>query len=118
MSKGMRVALPGYNALTDTNADHFSLYTDEDWVLIKEFARGAGTVSYGSIAEITHSLGYVPAFLVYTEMGSNLYRLSSSNNFLYGGWRCYADTTKLYIVNNYSSTYTNYNYYIFYDQAI
>ena len=39
MGNVIRVALPTYNALTDTNPDHFALYSDQDWVLIKEFTR-------------------------------------------------------------------------------
>ena len=35
MSNVIRCALPGYNALTDTNLDHYSLYGDVDNVLIK-----------------------------------------------------------------------------------
>ena len=114
MSNTIRVALPTYNALTDTNPDHFSLYADEDWVLIKEFARGTGTTSYGSITEITHSLGYIPFFLVYCQIAAAEYQLSFSYN-IYGGWRCYADTAKLYINNNLGSSFTNYRYYLFYD---
>jgi hypothetical protein len=116
VKRGIRVALPGYNALTDTNPDHFALYSDQDWVLIKEVLRGSGTIGLNSTAEITHSLGYIPFFLVYGEVASNEYQASFSYN-IYGGWRVYADTTKLYINNFYSATYTHYRYYIFYDDV-
>jgi len=116
MPNVIRVALPGYDALTDTNPDHYALYSDEDWVLIKEFARGAGTTSFGATTEITHNLGYIPFYLAYCERITGIYQLSFSYN-IYGGWRVYADPTKLYINNNGSDSYQNYRYYIFYDQA-
>jgi len=116
MSNVIRVALPTFDAMTDTDPDHFALFSDEDWVLIKEFARGTGQVAFGSTAEITHSLGYIPFFLVYAENASGEFQLSFSYN-IYGGWRCYADTTKLYINNNYSASFTDYRYYIFYDNV-
>ena len=115
MSNSLRVSLPGYDALTDTNPDHFSLYSDEDWILIKEKARGTGSIAFGQTAEITHSLGYIPFYLVYCEVAANQYQLSFSYN-IYGGWRVSTDTTKLYINNNHSTSFTNYRYYIFYDQ--
>lgn len=113
----LRVALPGYDASTDTDPDHFALYSDEDWILIKELARGAGTVGYTSTATIPHNLGYVPLFFVYCEVGNNLYKISNSFDPIGGGWKTYADNTNLYIVNNFSADYTAYRYYIFYDNV-
>jgi hypothetical protein len=117
MTKVMKVALPGYNALTDTDPDHFSLYVDQvtDNVLIKEKARGIGSVDFAGEAEISHNLTYIPFYLVYTEISANRYRLSNSYNPVGSGWRVFADTTKLYIDNNYSADFTDYRYYIFYD---
>lgn len=121
----IRVSLPGYDALTDTNPDHYALYADEDWILIKEFARGTGSVSLSdpNPDEITHNLGYVPMYLVYAEIASGTYSLinshmNASKYFLFGGYKWFinADNTKLYIDNRYSDTYVNYRYYIFYDQ--
>lgn len=114
----MRVSLPGYNALTDTNPDHYALYADEDWVLIKEKARGAGTVNYLSSATISHDLGYVPFYLVYCEVDSNEYRVCNAYDPIGSGWKVYADTEDLIIENDYSSTYKDYRYYIFYDQIV
>lgn len=110
----MRVSLPGVNALTATDPDSYPLYSDEDWVLIKEQARGVGTVGYGDTAEITHSLGYIPFYMAFCETDTDTYQLSFSYN-IYGGWRTYSDTTKLYINNSSGTAVSNYRYYIFYD---
>jgi|WetSurSiteA1Bulk_404760.scaffolds.fasta_scaffold09261_3 hypothetical protein len=115
MNNVVRVALPGYNALTDTDPDHFALYSDEDWVLIKESARGTGSVAQNSTAIIAHGLGYIPFYLVYCEVDTNVYRISNAFDPLGGGWRSYANSTNLYIRNLYSAVFTHYRYYIFYD---
>lgn len=117
MSYTIRVSLPGYDALTDTNPDHFSLYADEDWILIKEEARGNGTVALHGLATIAHNLGYIPLYLVYCEIATNEYRIANCFDPLGSGWRVYADTTNLYISNEFSATYTDYRYYIFYDEV-
>lgn len=118
MSNSFRVSLPGYNAKTDTNPDHYALYSDEDWVLIKELARGSGSISQTDSpneATIAHNLGYIPFYLVYCEVSSGRYRIANSFDPLGSGWKSYADEDNLYIENDYSSTYTDYRYYIFYD---
>lgn len=113
----IRVALPGYNALTDSDPDHFALYTDEDWVLIKELTRGTGSVNQYATATIPHNLGYVPLYFVYCEVASGVYRIANAFDPVGGGWRSYADDTNLYIVNYFSATFKNYRYYIFYDNV-
>lgn len=114
----LRVALPGYNALTDTNTDHFALYTDQDNVLIKEFARGSQTVSASEV-QITHNLGYIPLFYVYAHRnhsGFDEWVTPLWPNFSVE-YYIYADTTKLYL-NNATGTDTILNYYIFYDRQV
>lgn len=115
MTQVIRVSLPTYNALTDTNQDHYALYTDQDNVLIKEFARGVGSVGSGSDATITHSLGYIPFYLVFAEVASGQYQVANSFDPVGSGWRAYSTTTALIIQNRYSATFTDYRYYIFYD---
>jgi hypothetical protein len=115
-----KVALSGIDALTDTNPNNFSLYVDTndgvDYTLIKEKARGTGTNGYFATAsEITHDLGYLPFYLSYVEVASGRYALSNSFNPVGLGWASYVSTSKLYIRNRFSESYTHYRYYIFYD---
>jgi hypothetical protein len=107
----IRVALPGYDALTDTDPQHFSLFSDTDNVLIKEFDRGSGNGN----ATINHNLGYVPFFLVYTDIGGGRFRVVNAQNPLGGGPQVYTTTTDLIIANNAGA---DYQYYIFYDNVV
>lgn len=107
----LRVSLDGYNAETDHNPDHFSLYTDEDWVLIKEKTRGSVNINASSTETITHNLGYVPFFAVYAD---NKY-VTGYN--IYSDFKAYATTTTLVMINN-SASQKTFKYYIFYDQQV
>lgn len=125
MQEVVRIALPGYNALTDTNIDHFSVYADVDNVLIKRKLTGTGTVAIASglgytIDTITHGLGYIPFFSVYANYnyftGTNYKMLNNEYNpFAVPPAVCAADTQKLYIVNFDGSNTLPYSYDIFYD---
>jgi len=117
MAQVLKVALPGYNALTDTNLDHFSLNTDGDNVLIKEFTRGSTTVSSSEV-QITHNLNYIPLFFVfvYRNYDQNGWVTPYFPNFSVD-YYIYADTTKLYF-NNVTGTSTTFKYYIFYDTQV
>jgi len=64
-SPTIRVALPGYRADTDNNPDHFAIYGDEDWVLIKEKLHDTIVAPAGTCTVITHDLGYVPLVKVF-----------------------------------------------------
>jgi hypothetical protein len=115
MAQTIRVSLPGYNALTNTSIYNYSLYADSDNILIKEFARGSGTLDFGFSATITHNLNYIPFYLVYCLVNTNRYRIANAASPLGGGWITYATTTTLVIKNSYHADYKNYKYYIFYD---
>ena len=112
----VRVSLPGYNALTDTNPDHYSLYTDEDLVLIKELARGTSNVAYGGTTTLTHGLGYIPFVSVWykDEIDSNQWNLISGigkNNVT-----IQVTSTELKLINNSVwSVAIDFRYYVFYD---
>lgn len=116
MKNVIRVALSGYNALTDANIDHYSLYSDSDNVLIKEKARGSGNANFYAYTDITHSLNYLPFYLAYTQISSGRYKISNAYDPIGVGWKVYTSTTKLTFQNEYSSTYKGYRYYIFYDK--
>jgi len=67
MTQVFKIALPGYNASTDTDPNHFSLYVDQlvDYVLIKE--KTYSTASVNGTTNIAHGLDYVPFCLVFCE---------------------------------------------------
>ena len=60
MTQTIRVSLPGFNAGTDTNIDHYSVYSDSDNILIKEKTRGTVNVANGATGTVAHGLGYIP----------------------------------------------------------
>lgn len=76
MANAILVARPGYNALTDTDPDHFALYANQavDYILIKEKARGYATVGAGGSLSIAHGLGYVPFCLVFVEISAGTWK--------------------------------------------
>lgn len=112
----IRTSLAGYEADTDTDIRHYSLYSDSDNILIKEQSRGSISVSGSGTATITHSLGYPPLFFVYAEVSSNVYEWVNGDN-IYSDYRAYATTTTLELINSNASSKT-FKYYIFYDNII
>lgn len=110
MGQVIRASLPTYNALTDTDPRHYSLFTDSDNVLIKEQSRGTGDTS--SSSEVTHSLGYVPFWMVMGRVSAGRYRLNNSQDVNGGEWRVYGDSNKIYLS---AGSNTVFRYYIFYD---
>jgi len=120
MAYTIRVSLPGYNALTDTNPDHYALFVDSsvDYVLIKEKERNSVTVSAYSTQPIYHGLGYYPFVLVFLETTSGTWRkIQGSDEFSGYDTYFYVDTNYLYIRNNMGAS-KNYKYFIFYDKAL
>lgn len=123
MTNTIRVALPGYDALTDTNLDHFALYADEDYVLIKEKLRGSTAVSAGSSSNIAHGLSYIPTVLVFAEAADGeigtsgrWYRVTGKDSNSIVGVE--VTTTNLILYNDAVSNSKNFKYYIFYDQQV
>jgi hypothetical protein len=120
------MALPGYNALTDTDPDHFSVYIGDndpnDYMLLKEMFRRDMTigVNNGSPPEIIrHGLGYVPFHLVYVlDPSTSRWKLvphfqapSTVPDF-----SALCDTENLYI-SNYTSS-TKFKIFIYYDNVV
>ncbi len=120
MGQVIRVSLPGYNALTDTDPDHFALYSDEDWVLIKESARGSVQATSAGSPTISFGFSYIPTVLVYYQDNGiwqsltgqffdySLYPSVSSLPYVImvaGGMKLYGN----------SGTPTNFKYFICYD---
>lgn len=76
-----RAALPGYNALTDTNPDHFAVYSDQNNVLIKElFASQQNIPEFNILETLSHDLGYVPLSFVFAHLSSADSRWSHVTN--------------------------------------
>jgi hypothetical protein len=123
MPKVIRVALPEYNAETDTNPDHFSLYSDEDNILIKRAFTGLDTIAAvtgapGYVTDtIPHSLNYIPFYVAFADqygdgdwtMLNNQYNPVSVPNIISG-----INTTNLFITN-FNGLNADYTYDIFYD---
>jgi len=130
MTQTIRISLPGYNALTDTNLDHYALYADQDNVLIKEKTRGSFTITgNGSqvIQTIAHNLGYIPLFLVYVYdldfyLGINKWKLLAHNSAgaSVPPYLAVADTTNLYVYNFLAASAgaIAFKYFIFYDNVV
>jgi hypothetical protein len=108
-----KIALPGYDASTDTNPDHFSLYVDQsvDYILIKE--KQEGIVSVTTTTSIAHNLGYVPFCLVFVETSAGVWRKLFSRN-IDGATPYFSVNTTNLVLNN-SGGAKNFAYYIFYD---
>lgn len=124
MGNVIRVALPGFNCLSDTNLDHFALHSDQDNILIKEFARGSVVVPADNTLHnyVTHNLGYIPFFLAYvysTDGTPNGWTLAPSFQGILSApdYAVVADTQYLWFYNQ-IGTPQPFKYYIFYDNII
>lgn len=115
MAKTIRASLSGYNALTDTNPNHYALYVDNNDVLIKEKVRGTKSVGASSSASVSHGLSYVPLCFVFVQHSSGTYRRVDGNAFD-SSYSFEVDNTNLTFYNSTSTTKTFY-YYIFYDNV-
>jgi len=112
-TKVFKIALDGYDAYTDTNPNHFSLYVDQvtDYILIKE--KAVATVSVNGTINIAHSLGYVPHCIVFVEVSSGEWRKLFSSPIEGIGYWYEVNATNLVLRNTGSAK--NFSYHIFYD---
>lgn len=118
-SKVIRVSLPTYDALTDSDPDHYALYSDEDWILIKEKTRGSVELDSGETETIAHGLAYVPFVLVYgkqtTGTVTNWFLCGTKDEFLV---YFEVNSTNLLIKKIDNGCNGEAKYYIFYDQQV
>ena len=115
--KVFKIALPGYDAFTDTDPDHFALFVDQrvDYILIKQKTEAIISVPTGGAGtEITHNLGYVPFCLVFAETSNGVWRKIQSAAIDGVGLSFEVNTTKLVLYNTTGSS-KNFSYRIFYD---
>jgi hypothetical protein len=111
--KVVRVAPPGYNALTDTDPRHFSLMSDQDNVLIKEHSRGSESILYENSLTLNHAFGYVPHAFVYAEQSDGRYKICNGYD-VYAPWQTWVTKNNLVAVNSSGSTGIV-KYFLFYD---
>jgi len=115
MGQTIKVALPGYNAETDRDPNHFSLYVDNadpnDYILIKE--KTSGIVKFSGTQNISHGLSYVPFCLVYAEVSSGVWRKLFSRDI--GGYGYWFEINSTNLVLRNTGTAINFSYHIFYD---
>lgn len=118
MAKGIKVALPGYDALTDTNPDHFALYVDgtTDHILIKEKTRNSQSVNATNV-QIAHGLSGVPLVYVYVEVSAGLWRQIFSRALDTTGYWYTINGTNL-VLNNDTGVAKTFAWYIFYDRIL
>lgn len=115
MTQKIVISKPTYNALTETNPDNLIFSSDYD--SLKYYVEGTtDLVVAGADAEtnITHSLGYIPFFIVYvnyvplsTDYSTVPFYFADAGSYTHVN--AYADTTKLYFTvktNSASGTLT------------
>lgn len=115
MSKVLKIALQGYNAVTDTDPDHFSLYVDQetDYILIKE--KIADTISVTGTVNVAHGLqSGVPFCMVFVETSTGVWRKIFSTPIDSSGYWFEVNGTNLIIYNTIGVA-KNFAYHIFYD---
>ena len=114
----IKVVLPGYDALNDTNPDHFAIYADEkvDYVLIKEKTRNSQVVGSFTHVNIAHNLGYVPFILVFVDVGGGKYKKTYGYS-VEGDKPYYLLTSSQLQLWNPTGVSVTFKYYIFYDKV-
>lgn len=128
----IRITLPDpgggyYDPFTDTNLDHYSLYSDTDNVLIKEKAHGSGHMNDGSGGfeklTVSHNLGYIPLSVSYGKfndpyIGGDVWNIinNSYNPFVVPIVLAASDEYAYYINLSYwDGSGMDYAYHVFFD---
>ena len=118
--KVFKIVLSGYDAQTDTNPDHFSLYVDQevDYVLIKEKERGSKNVANNGSEAITHGLQYVPFVLAFMDRGDGSFqRVFGMDPSVVTGDAGFTINTTTLTLANISGSAKRLLYQIFYDNV-
>lgn len=116
--KVFKIALPTYNAQTDGDPNHFSLFVDQlvDYILIKEKLVATVSVSNSTTLDIAHGLSYVPFCLVFAELSAGVWRKLFSASIEGNGCSFAVNSTNLRL-SNFSGGAKNFVYHIFYDNV-
>lgn len=117
MAKGFKIALPGFNAETDNDPTHFSVFVDgsEDHIIVKEKARATVTVPDASTDDIVHGLAYVPLSTVFVESDTGEFTWVHGGN-TYEDFDMHMDASKIYLVNE-DSVDRAFTYIIYHDEV-
>ena len=117
-SYGIKLSLFSYDAIEDTDVNHFALWAASDDatdnVLIKEKTRGSVSVNNSSSQNVAHGLDYVPFVLVFCEETAGKYVKTFGSPIDGRGLYYEIDDTNLTLYNSSGGTKT-FKYYIFYD---
>jgi hypothetical protein len=118
-SYGIKLSLFSYDALTDTDINHFALWAASDDandnVLIKEKTRGSVSVGASSSQNIAHGLSYIPLCLVFVESAAGVYTKAFGQGISLADQYYEIDGTYLRLYNDGGSAKI-FKYYIFYDR--
>ena len=118
MARGIKIVLPGfgYDAFTDQDPSHFSLFVDgtEDHIIIKEKVRATESVNSSSTESIPHGLSYPPLAMVFTEASAGEFVWCYGFSF-YNLFQAHVTEDNL-VLNNLDSSARSFNYLIFHDQ--
>lgn len=117
MEQTIRVSLPGNNALTDADLDHYALIADEDNILIKEKLRGSATVNAFSSVNVAHGLGYIPFCLGFWEVSTGVFRKAFGGSTSVSTSPFFVVTSTDLVLRNPSAAAKVMKYYIFYDNV-
>jgi hypothetical protein len=119
MAYTIRVSLPGYNALTDTDLDHYALFVDSsvDYTLIKEYTRGSASISptFSTPYPVSHNLGYVPFFLVYVFDGTHWTLTPNFQTAVVAPYYYANSDSNNLEIWNFTGSNATFKWYIFYD---
>jgi len=117
MAQTMRVSLAGFNTLTNTDPNNFSLFVDQsvDYILIKQ--KASGSVSVSGTTNVAHGLGYVSFCLAFVETSSGVFRKLFSSPIDGSGYWFEINSTNLALRNT-SGNAKTFKYYIFYDVIV
>lgn len=121
MSQTIRVSLPGYDALSESNIFNYSVYADSDNILIKEFNRGTMSLSSGETNSAFHGFGYIPFVLAFGRQTSGTvtdWTLLMSGGSESGLLYVEVDTDLVYFTKTPNGNTGEVAYYIFYDQQV
>lgn len=108
---GIKVSMDGYDIAT---ANDRQLTLKTGYTLLKVFASGTISLSSGW-NEVTHSLGYVPQYLVFVTVAGQTTFATGGGGGFEASAMARADTSKIYI--NYLGSGSTAFYYIFHEST-